>query len=153
MISSVIDDNFAQYYDTFMPGLKKLLDTIPSEDETQTHIRLTAIETMSFVMTSIRNEDRFMNEADQYMEYFINHQNKIDFDDPEHGPIMDFYCQLAAFMKQQFLKYMPFIYKRILDMLEIQVKFLTTADNEVSKKKFALSVTMTVLLNDFLGKS
>lgn len=139
MISSVIDDEFAKYYDTFMPALKKLLDTIPNEDETQTRIRLTAIETMSFVMTSIRNEDRFINEADQYMEYFITLQNKLEPEDPEHGPILDFYCQLSSYMRENFVKYMPFIYPKVLSMLEIKVKFVTADNDEVSKKKFALS--------------
>lgn len=103
------------------------------------NIRILAIETISFVVTSIRNEERFKNEADQLMEAFITLQNTLDLDDAQHAPILDFYCQLSATMKESFVKYMEHIYPKLLEILDIKVQFVSAGQTEAPEKKFQFS--------------
>lgn len=140
MISSVIDEEFAKYYDTFMPGLKKLLEAIPNEDETQVHIRLLALEAISFVATSIRSQDRFISETEGLMEAFITLQSKLDLEDSQLGPILDFYCQISAYMRENFAKYMDYIYDTVIKMMGLKVQFVTASNEEGPEKKFAVKV-------------
>jgi len=119
------------------------LENIPNTDEKQTNIRLSAIECMGFIMTSMRTLEGFEQEADLMMEYFISHQNKIDKDDPEQAVIMDAYSQISSHMKEKFAKFMPHIYQGILEALDMEVKIVTHKNDnfkEMAQKKFAMTV-------------
>jgi len=142
MLSSVFDLEFAKYANEFLPGLKQLLDTVPNTDEKHTNIRLNAIECMGFIVTSMRSLDGFAAEVDQMMEYFVNHQKRIAKDDPEQACIMDVYTQISSHMNEDFVKYLPHIFERILEAYDIEVKLATHLDSEIqdlAKKKFALT--------------
>ena len=141
MLSSVLDLEFGKYYNEFAPGLQQLLETIPNTDEKHTKIRLEAIECLGFVITSIRNREDFIQEADRIIEYFVTLQKRIDKGDPEQACIMEVYPQIASHMQDQFAKYMPHIYESILEASDIEIKLATYKNEdigELANKKFAL---------------
>jgi len=146
VVSAVIDTEFAKYYHEFLPGLKHILDTIPNTDEKKTNIRLSAIECMGFIMTSMRTLEGFEQEVDAMMEYFIGHQKKIPKDDPEQAVIMDAYSQVSSHLKEKFDKYMPHIFPGVLEALDIEVKLVTHKNEdfkEMAKKKYAMTVSIS----------
>ena len=143
MLSSVLDLEFAKYSNEFLPGLKQILDTISNEDEKRTGIRLGAIECIGFIITSLRNQEGFLQEIDQIMEYFITLQSKLAKDDPEQGAIIDFYAQISSHMEGQFIKYLPHIYEFILEAVSINITFATQNEgnvDDIANKKFAITV-------------
>ena len=146
MISAAANEKFAKHYDIFMPGMKLLLQNIPSEDETQVRLRLVAIETMSFLIGTIKDEERFINECEQIMDDFIKLQSTLDMDDAQHGPIMDFYCQVSAYMRENFVKYMEYIYPKVLEFLKMKVQVFHI--NDEKDTKFAIKGNLkTELMN------
>lgn len=144
MVSAIMDDAFGKYYDTFMPQLKNLLNNISPEDEAKANIRLITLETITFVISSIRHQDNFISEIEGLMEQFIQTLNNKEDHDPENGAIIDFFCQMSANLNENFEKYIPFIFDKILSILNSKVKVLSDATSSVedrdvlNNKKFAI---------------
>lgn len=146
MLSSVLDLEFGKYYNDFVPTLKDLLEAIPNTDEKNTTIRMSAIECLGFIITSIRNQEGFIAEVDRIIEYFVVLQKKLAKDDTEQACIMDVYAQISSYLQEQFSKYLPHVYESVLESVDIEIKLVTsnTADlQEVSQKKFNIAVSTT----------
>lgn len=149
MLASVIDLEFSKYANDFLPELKYLLETIPNDDEKHTNIRIEAMECIGFIITSFRNQEGFVQEVDQIMEYLINLQKKLERDDPEQASILDVYAQVSSHTLGKFLKYMPHVYENLLEAVDIEVKISIHKNDdhqEMLKKKFAISVIMFILV-------
>ena len=59
MVAVVIGDNFFNYYNVFMPGLKQLLMSLPGTTPKQITIRTLTIEFIGFLVSSIKNYIQF----------------------------------------------------------------------------------------------
>lgn len=125
MISSILDVQFVKYYTEIMPILKQLLENVPNTDEKRAQIRVSTIECLGAIITSVRKEAGFEQEIDQIMEYLITLQQKLDKNDIEHAAIFDVYCKVSFQLRHNFTKYMPFIFEIIIEQTKIKVGLIS----------------------------
>jgi hypothetical protein len=139
MLSSALDVYFVKYYTEIMSVLKKLLDNIPNIDEKRAQIRIGTIECIGFIILSARNEQDFIKEIDQIMEYLFNMQQKLHKNDVEHAAIIKVYCCIANNLQYSFAKYMPSIFEKILLLLETDVELAPVdKDNDIHNKSISV---------------
>ena len=129
MLSSALGTEFVKYYPKLMPILRKLLENIPTSNEKGLKVRVKTIECIGFVMASALNEEGFSQEVDQSMEYFISLQQKPETSGLEHASIINLYCQLSSDLHEEFSKYMPFIFEKILAAADIEVGLVNTSED------------------------
>ena len=129
MFSSALGTQFVKYYSKLMPILRKLLENIPTSNEKGLKVRVKTIECIGFVMASALNEQGFSQEVDQNMEYFICLQQKPETNGLEHASIINLYCQLSSDLHEEFGKYMPFIFEKILAAADIEVGVVNASED------------------------
>lgn len=124
IIAVGLDSAFAEYYNSFMPGLKKLLVSIPGENEQQCKIRCLTIECIGHLVASIRQTpDLFINDVSEIFELLIAIQNspKIAFDDPEQTSILNVFTFISDVLKDKFAPFLDRIFPRLADALKTDV--------------------------------
>lgn len=144
MIASVIGDNFSNYYNVFMPGLKQLLMSLPMTTQKQVTIRTLTIECIGFLVSSIKNNTALFGEdLNLIMKFLIDLQNsaQITHDDPHHQAIISVYSQFSTCLQEQFAVFLPTIMGHVLKALDIHVDFHlqdeTKVEEGVQNKKMA----------------
>lgn len=135
MLSSALDVYFVKYYTEIMSMLKNLLENIPNTDEKRAQIRIGTIECIGFIILSARNEQDFVKEVDQIMEYLFNMQQKLHKNDVEHAAIIKVYCCIANNLQHSFSKYMPFIFEKILLLLETDIELAPEENKNADQNK------------------
>ena len=94
MLSAVIGNEFAKYYNLFMPALKTILNSVPSETHQQINLRTLCIECMGFMASAVKeNPTIFLDDLENIMAILVNLQTsgKLTEDDPQHSAIMNVY--------------------------------------------------------------
>lgn len=73
MVAVVIEEKFATYYSTFMPGLKSLLASLEMKDEKQLSIRVLVIECIGFLVSAVSKGEAspFQHDLDDIMKIMI----------------------------------------------------------------------------------
>lgn len=144
MIASVIGDNFSNYYNVFMPGLKQLLMSLPMTTQKQVTIRTLTIECIGFLVSSIKNNTTlFAEDLNLIMKFLIDLQNstQITHDDPHHQAIISVYSQFSTCLQEQFAVFLPTIMGHVLKALDIHVDFHlqdeTKVEENTQNKKMA----------------
>ena len=92
MLSAVIGSEFSKYYNVFMPALKTILHSVPSETNQQINLRTLCIECMGFMVSAIKeNPNVFLEDLENIMGILINLQTsgKLTEDDQQHSAIMN----------------------------------------------------------------
>jgi hypothetical protein len=136
MIATVIGDNFSNYYNVFMPGLKQLLMTLPMTTQKQITIRTLTIECIGFLVSSIKNNTAlFIEDLNLIMKFLIDLQNSsnIAHDDPHHQAIISVYSQFSTCLKEQFGVFLPSTMNHVLQALDIHVDFHLQDETKVQE--------------------
>jgi len=133
---------FAEYYNTFMPMLKKLLVSNPGENEQQSKVRCLTIECIGHLVSSISEApELFMSDLGQVCELLISLQNssQIAFDDSEQNSILDVFCSIASILKDKFTPLLDQIFPRIAEAMKtdvsVIVKDVPEGENDKVKSK------------------
>ena len=121
VLSSLLDQEFTQYYLAVMHILKELLANIANTNERRAQIRIETIECIGFIINTIRAEPGFLVETDKIMEYFIQLAQQLDPSDLERAAILDVYCQVSSYLRSDFLKYMSYIFEDLLRLMEVEI--------------------------------
>lgn len=138
IIAVGLDSGFADYYNIFMPGLKKLLVSIPGENEQQSKIRCLTIECIGHLVSSIREApDMFISDLSQIFELLISVQNspKIAFDDPEQTSIINVFAYISDVLKDKFAPFLDQIFPRLADSLKTEVAIIIQDVNNDKDEK------------------
>ena len=128
-IATLIEEKFAKYYPSFMPGLKQIITTTPNENTHQRDLRSNTIQTIGFLLDAIKgdtdNIHSFREDAKEIVEIFSKLLNSgtITDDDPQVTAITNALTQAAAVLKEEFAPYMPDIMDKLLRGTKVEVDF------------------------------
>ena len=155
MIAVVIEDDFAKYYNSFMPNLKQLLQNLPADSPQQINIRVLTIESIGFLLCAVKkNPSLFEGDCKTIMESLINLQSQnLKDDDSHHQSILSVYAHVAEALKENFAGYMNFVSQKVFHACDLQVDFYVEdeTENKLADLKEKLIKT-TIDLKLFGGK-
>ena len=154
MVAVVIGDNFSNYYNVFMPGLKQLLMSLPGTTPKQITIRTLTIECIGFLVSSIKNNTSlFVEDLNLIMKFLMDLQvsNQLSHDDPHHQAIISVYAQFSTCLKEQFATFLPNIMGNVLQALDIHVDFNLQDETKVEEKQQEKKMAQAVFDLKMLG--
>ncbi len=131
VLSSLLDQNFAQYYLDVMNLLKEILANIANTNERRAQIRIETIECFGSMINTVRADDGFRTETDKMMEYFIKLAQELDPSDLERSAILDVFCQVSSYLRDDFVKYMPYIFEDLLRLMETEIGLIPDKQQQV----------------------
>lgn len=103
-------EKFAAHYAMFMPGLKQILSSTPSETKAQKDLRANCIQTIGNILDSVKDQPEICvadaNEISQSLISLLN-SNTLDEADPQILAIQNMVSQLAACLKADFKPFLP----------------------------------------------
>ena len=110
-IADVIQDDFKQYFATYIPILTSLLTNVNGDTQDAKKLRARAISTIGSVITSVtQSEDKEPFKANvleitQHLATTL--QSGLKVDDPQDEAIKDTLAQCAGFLRQEFVQFLP----------------------------------------------
>jgi hypothetical protein len=112
MIATVIRSKFAQYYSTFLPGLKNLLANTPMATPRQKELRANTIKTigaMLYAMADIKeNRQTVLTDAKTIILGLLGLlDSKLPDDDPQITTIYNFWGEVAYLLEGDIAEYLP----------------------------------------------
>lgn len=137
IVAVAIGENFSNYYNVFMPGLKDLLMNIPMTNQKQITIRTLTIECIGFLVSSIKNNTAlFVEDLNSIMKFLIDLQtsSQLAADDPHHQAIISVYSQFSTCLREQFAAFLPAVMGNVLNALDINVDFHLQDETKVEEK-------------------
>jgi hypothetical protein len=115
LLASILDKDFGPYYPLIMPGLKQVFFNLQPTNETQTNLRVNALETISYLCSSIsENSDKFIDELKELSEYFTKLLSTVKEEDPLVPALFNAFSHISTSMKEHFYPY----FEAIIPLLE-----------------------------------
>eukprot|EP00184_Porphyridium_aerugineum_P000216 CAMPEP_0184696160 /NCGR_PEP_ID=MMETSP0313-20130426/3546_1 /TAXON_ID=2792 /ORGANISM="Porphyridium aerugineum, Strain SAG 1380-2" /LENGTH=1101 /DNA_ID=CAMNT_0027154733 /DNA_START=266 /DNA_END=3571 /DNA_ORIENTATION=- len=106
--------NFAPYYDTFMPLLKKVLTISAGRTELR-RLRGKVMECISLIGLSVGRE-KFSHDAEQVMDVLVRTQGRgLDADDPQSFYLMQAYARICRCLQDGFVPFLPYVMPGLLE--------------------------------------
>lgn len=147
LLSNILEKEFAPYYPTIMPGLKKLFNEFKAETTEQKTLKGQCIETISYLCASVcENPDNYMNDLTEISQSFVQYMQTLPEEDPQLGTLINSFCNLSLAMKDKFVpildKLIPFLTKYINADIGLKIEDAALseyipeeaeADNEIGK--------------------
>lgn len=92
-ITNIAEMNpFENYYTVFMPGLKKILNMIGTENQQQIMVKSKTVETIGFLLASVKTHPEiFEPDCKQIMETMMKMTLSMDHEDAMHKAIFVVY--------------------------------------------------------------
>jgi hypothetical protein len=124
-LAAALKTNFAGFYDTIMPAMIRIMQTLPQTGEQYTDIRTLLIECMGFVLGSIADsrKDQFNQDSQTLMNQFLAYQATLETDNQAHPALFSFYAQVAQGMKTGFAAYLPQVFDFVERAIKIDLGF------------------------------
>lgn len=146
LIATILDKDFAPYYNGIMPYLKKLFYQLhPQEnDNAQKELRAQCIDTMSYLCSSLSNDDNltsYLQDFKELCDVFAKLLVTLKAEDPEVVAVLKAYSHISTSMRKDFYPYL----ESLLPLLESYVN----ADVDFKLE----DVDLEKINDDFLGKS
>jgi HEAT repeat protein len=132
-VASVADsaeENFAQYYETFMPKMKEVLQHANTKETRM--MRGKAMECISLIGLAVGKE-KFAPDAVQVMELLMEAQQaEMEPDDPQISYMLQAWTRICKCLGPDFVPYLPYVMPPLLRSAEIQpdVVVADAEDNE-----------------------
>lgn len=127
-LASII--SFEKYYNSFMPGLKKLTSMVGGDNQQQSIVRNLTVECIGFLLTSIKdNQQMFASECQIIMESLLAMEDTLDADDALHSAMFKVYAQVTSCLKQNFM-YAGRIIDRVVHGIMAKVDYKMVDETE-----------------------
>ena len=125
LIANTID--FSNFYDTIMPGLKKLYYNIQPKNEKEKELKSKCIETISYIFSSINNDyEKYTNDLKEISESFVKNLDQLSEEDPQLNAILSSFNQISLTMGEQFLPILdylfPYLEKYIKEDIQLKIE-------------------------------
>lgn len=126
-IADVIQQDFQQYFATFIPILVNLLTTVNGDTMDAKKLRARAINTIGSIITSVSdNEDKEPFKANvleitQHLSTTL--QARLSDDDPQDESIKDTLAQCAGFLGTEFVQFMPMLLDQLIVDAQLDLDF------------------------------
>lgn len=117
-LAELLQEDFAQYYNTFMPGMKQML-SIPCTTAEQQNLRTNLITTIGCIIESVKDKPECHGDAHQIAAVLVGILSTAQIEEFEEQEvaIKGTLVQLAACLKHEFKQYLgPLIQVLIADM-------------------------------------
>ncbi len=149
MIATLIKSKFAQYYGTFIPGLKRLLATTPMTTPRQKELRANTIKTIGNMIYAVgdikENKEAVLKDARTFCSELIALlDSKLADDDPQALAIYNFWGEVTCVLGEGIGEYLPKILPPmfVFAKADMQVK-IRDAQNPVKNEcKEELTLTL-----------
>ena len=125
-IAQLIEDDFAQYYNDFMPGLKTILANTPNETRQQRDLKSNTKQCIGFLLEAVKDkQDEFRQDAIEIAQAFMSllQPGVLKDDDPQVSSILSSLTQVSAILKNDFLPFMPNLMQKLLNDVVADVDF------------------------------
>lgn len=144
-IADVIQEDFQQYFATFVPILVNLLTTVNGDTMEAKKLRARAINTIGSIITSVSdNEDKEPFKANvleitQHLASTI--QSGLKEDDPQDESIKDTLAQCAGFLGQEFVQFMPQLLDQLIADAQLSLDFkMESADMPTNDENMKMKI-------------
>ena len=129
-----MDDTFAPYYAKFMPGLKTILQTVKWENEKDQELRSNCIETIGYILTSVKNSPEICKQdaievCQMILDCLIN--GNLQDADPQINAITNTVSQICVCLKEEFKQFLPLIVPALLKDCQKDIDFKIVDADEV----------------------
>ena len=137
MIATVLSDKFSNYYDAFVPFLKKIIASTPNETQKHKQIRANCIKTLGFMVSAVASQkEKFMADivliTDEFVKIFASNLKE---DDPQLLALMNSIPNLASAMGINFTKYLSYLVPRLIKEAN------TSLDVQINEKDDPSAIT------------
>jgi hypothetical protein len=127
-------NSFENYYPVLMPGLKKLLGMVGSENPQKIMVKNRTIETIGYLLASVKDHPSiFEADCKEIMENMVKMTLTMEPDDPMHKAIYIVYENVATSIKEHFAVYAELIYPHILQSATRKIELTIIEEGEHSK--------------------
>ena len=126
-VSDVIQEDFSQYFSTFIPIMVNLLTTVQATSQEAKTLRAKAIQTIGSIITSVADsEDKTpfkanVLEISQHLATTL--QSRLADDDPQDEAIKETLAQCAGFLGTEFTQFMPSLIDQLVADAQLDVDF------------------------------
>lgn len=102
--ASLIETQFAAYFDGFMPLMVKILTGVAAETPAQRNLRARCIESMGTMIAAVAEEQRFKPTVQEVTEKLFSMLTSGNFDasDPQELAIKDTIAKIAFYLGEDF---------------------------------------------------
>eukprot|EP01102_Stenamoeba_stenopodia_P001227 TRINITY_DN1105_c0_g1_i3.p1 TRINITY_DN1105_c0_g1~~TRINITY_DN1105_c0_g1_i3.p1 ORF type:complete len:762 (-),score=222.20 TRINITY_DN1105_c0_g1_i3:1190-3475(-) len=128
-IAECIGSEFVQYYNTFMPFLKTILEKASGKELRV--LRGKAMECISLIGVAV-GKQVFLEDAKQIMALMQATQGTLETDDPQTQFMLQAWTRIAKCLGSDFLPYLPLVMPALLHAAAIQptVKLMNNEDEQ-----------------------
>ena len=158
--ASLLEEQFAKYFNSFLPLMVKILSNVEGKTIQQKNLRARTIESMGILIASVAEEKQFTESVKEVTaKLFALLEQEFDQDDPQELAIKDTIAKIAYFLKEDFHQVAPkFLEILAKDALqEVKITHKEAREGEVdtqdekqtamSFKVFGMENTQKVMCN------
>lgn len=122
--ASLIESQFAAYFDHFMPLMVKILTGVEAKTPAQRNLRARTIESMGTMIAAVSEEERFKPTVQEVTEKLFSLLTAGDFDasDPQELAIKDTIAKIAFYLGEDFHHVAPKYLEIILKDASLEAK-------------------------------
>lgn len=126
-IASVIETDFADYYNNFMPLMTEVLTKVPQETMAQKKLRAKAIETIGGMIIAVSQSEQADSfeagviEVTTFLAQIL--ASKLPNDDPQDEAIKETLTQCAGFLGEKFAQFMPILLDQLVADAQLDLDF------------------------------
>jgi hypothetical protein len=112
-LASIIDKDFAKYYNDFMPMMLEILTVVGNQNMAQKNLRARTIEAMGYMIEAVAEEkEAFVKNVTSITVTLIELLNNLtqdanNNDDPQILAIKEAIAKISSFLKEDFHQFMP----------------------------------------------
>lgn len=118
-----------------MPGLKKLLGLIGTDNPEQMMARGKTVETMGYLLASVKeNPQIFEPDCQEIMQCMIDMSMKLENDDPLHKAMFVVYENVVTSMKDKFIMYSDYIFEKMMQAAGRKIELTIIEEGDTSGK-------------------
>jgi len=145
VVASLIEGQFAQFYNQLMPMMIQILNNVPMTNMTQMTLRSRTIEAMGFMIEAVQEQkDTFKDSVSEIAKMLVSLLTSgLTNDDPQSLSIKETLTKIASFLKEDFHAYMPLLLNNLVNdaKLDIDIK-LSSADDEKTESAASFTFKM-----------
>jgi hypothetical protein len=144
-IAIAIETKFGDYYTTFVPALKSILATVPSETLKQQELRSKCIETMGYMVAAVsERREEFQADVTEIITGLMNGLSSLKEEDSQHSSINKVIPQFSSLLKEDFKPFLPNIMTNLFEGAKANCDF-KLQDAELPIEEINPNYSQTVL--------
>lgn len=114
--ATVVEDQFAKYFNGFMPLMIEILDNVEGKTMSQMNLRARTFESIGFMISAVADNKEFLQTVQQVTEKLFGLlQQQFAQDDPQEVAVKEALSKIAFYLKEDFHVVAP----KLLEILSV----------------------------------